>query len=101
MELDTLVKRMIKNSELDLNTTMICTVTKLSPLTVKPDQKKKYASGSQEYPIITGAKKLKEWITVDGVVTAVSMPIAVNDKVLVAFGKNDLSDAVILGVIDG
>lgn len=103
-ELDTLIKRMMKDRLTELNTTMQCTVMSVSPLKIKPIPVKKYVTGTTEYPEIISAKILKQWVLVGGanfeeVPVAYDIPLNIGDKVIVAFGKDDLSDAVILGVI--
>ncbi len=100
-ELDTLIKRMMRDRLAELNTTMQCTVTSLSPLTVKPIPVKNYITGAVEYPEIGSVKKLKEWgLNSVGSVVEIEIPLQVGSTVLVAFGKDNLSDAIVLGVVD-
>lgn len=117
--IDVVIKDMIRDNLAELNTTMQCTVVGLDPLTIKPIPKKPYLAGEEEYPLIVNPLKLKEWTLTLGDVTpnsdfvtddttfsggmplAFSYPLFIGDVVLVAFGKKDLTDAVILGVIDG
>lgn len=97
--LDDLIKTIIKNTLAEVNTTMRCTVITVSPLVIQPIPKKNYLTGEEDYPLIGSAKKLKQWALVNGTPTPFILPLNVGDTVLVAFGKKDLSDAVILGVI--
>lgn len=117
--IDVLIKSMIRDSLAELNTTMQCRVVSLSPLTLKPIPTKKYLAGEEEYPLILNPKRFKEWTLQFGDVypnsdyvtdettfsggepVSFTYPLYVGDVVLVAFGKRDLTDAVILGVIDG
>ncbi|PKM61627.1 MAG: hypothetical protein CVU99_02385 [Firmicutes bacterium HGW-Firmicutes-4] len=100
-ELDILIKRIIKDRLAELNTTMQCTVTNLSPLSVRPIPVKNYVTGAVEYPEIGSVKKLKEWgLNSAGAVVEIEIPLQVGNTVLVAFGKDNLSDAIILGVVD-
>lgn len=100
-QLDTLIKQMMNDRIAQLNTTMQCTVTNLSPLTVKPIPLIRYTSGDTEYTEIINVKKVKEWgLNSLGAVVEIEIPLQVGDIVLIAFGKNDLSDAIILGVLD-
>ncbi|MEA4805078.1 hypothetical protein [Acetobacterium wieringae] len=100
LELDTLIKRIVDNRLSELNTTMQCKVVSVSPLVVQPIPKKNYVSGEEDYPLIGSAKKLKQWALVNGSPVPFVLPLNVGDVVLVAFGKKDLTDAVILGVIE-
>lgn len=86
--LDDVMKSMIKDSLAELHTTLRCKVVNTSPLTIQPISIKKYVSGDQEYPLILTAKKLR------------GITLEVNDIVIVAFDKKELTDAVILGVIE-
>ncbi|MEL7659620.1 hypothetical protein [Acetobacterium wieringae] len=98
--LDKLIKTIVKNEIAEVNTTMRCTVITVSPLVIQPIPKKNYLTGEEDYPLIGSAKKLKQWALVNGTPTPFILPLNVGDTVLVAFGKKDLSDAVILGVIE-
>ena len=116
--LDVVMKSMIMDSVLEMNTTMFCTVVSLSPLTLKPNPVRNYKAGQEEYPLILNPKRLKEWTLTLGDVypnsdyvtdettfsggTPISFtyPLYIGDVVFVAFGKTDLTDAVILGVLD-
>lgn len=98
--LDKLIKTIVKNEIAEVNTTMRCTVITVSPLVIQPIPKKNYLTGEEDYPLIGSAKKLKQWALVNGSPTPFILPLNVGDTVLVAFGKKDLSDAVILGVIE-
>lgn len=103
--LDDLIKIIVKNTIAELNTTMVCTVESLSPLVIRPVQKKNYIKGDEDYPPIYGAKILK-FCTLEGssnftdVPVFRALPLAVGNKVLVSFGKHNLSDAIILGVVE-
>ncbi|UYO61801.1 hypothetical protein LNN31_13550 [Acetobacterium wieringae] len=97
--LDKLIKTIVKNEIAEVNTTMRCTVITVSPLVIQPIPKKNYLTGEEDYPLIVSVKKLKQWALVNGTPTPFILPLNVGDTVLVAFGKKDLSDAVILGVI--
>lgn len=85
--LDQVMKTMINDSIAEINTTMQCTVVSLSPLQLQPIGFKRFANGDQNYPLIVTAKKLS------------GVTFLAGDTVLVAFGKKDLTDAVILGVV--
>lgn len=116
--LDKVMKNMIKDNLTELHTTMKCTVISVAPLRIKPIPVKHYVTGDQEYPIIENPKKLKEWTLQFGDVypnsdyvtdettfsggtpVSFSYPLFVGDVVLVAFAKDNLADAVILGVLD-
>ncbi|WP_303870446.1 hypothetical protein [Acetobacterium wieringae] len=101
LELDTLIKRIMDNRIAELNTTMQCKVISVSPkLVIQPIPKKNYVAGEEDYPLIGSAKKLKQWALVNGSPVPFVLPLNVGDVVLVAFGKKDLTDAVILGVIE-
>ena len=100
MKLDEVILNIINNEIATINTTMECEVITVTPLTIKPVQDKIYADESVSYDLIVTARKLKQWGLVSGVPTAFTYPLTVGDKVLVAFGKHDLTNAVILGVIE-
>ena len=100
MKLDEVILNIINNEIATINTTMECEVITVTPLTIKPVQDKIYADSAVSYDLIVTARKLKQWVLVSGVPTAFTYPLAVGDKVLVAFGKHDLTNAVILGVIE-
>lgn len=100
MKLDEVILNIINNEIATINTAMECEVITVSPLTIKPVQDKIYADESVSYDLIVTARKLKQWGLAEGVPTAFSYPLTVGDKVLVAFGKHDLTNAVILGVIE-
>lgn len=102
--LDDLIKTIVKNKLSELNTTMQCKVVSVTPLVIQPIEKQKYVSGEEDYPLIGSAKVIKQLTMVGGanfteVPTYVELPLNVGDIVMVAFGKKDLSDAVILGVV--
>lgn len=98
--LDDLIKTIVKNKLSELNTTMQCKVVSVAPLVIQPIEKQKYVSGEEDYPLIGSAKKLKQWALVNGTPTPFILPLNIGDVVLVAFGKKDLTDAVILGVVE-
>jgi len=98
--LDEVIKTIAKNILAEVNTTMQCRVISVSPLVIQPIPKKTYLTGEEDYPLIGSAKKLKQWALVNGSPTPFILPLNVGDTVLVAFGKKDLTDAVILGVIE-
>jgi hypothetical protein len=100
MKLDEVILNIINNEIATINTTMECEVITVTPLTIKPVQDKIYADSAVSYDLIVTARKLKEWTLVDGIPTAFIYPLTVGDRVLVAFGKHDLTNAVILGVIE-
>jgi hypothetical protein len=100
MKFDEVLINIIDNKIAEINTTMECEVISASPLTIKPVQAKKYNNGDTDYDLILTARKLKQWGLVEGVPTAFTYPLTVGDRVLVAFGKHDLTNAVILGVIE-
>ena len=100
MKLDEVILNIINNEIATINTTMECEVVTVTPLTIRPIQDKIYADESVSYDLIVTAKKLKQWWLVEGVPTAFTYPLSVGDLVLVAFGKHDLTNAVILGVIE-
>lgn len=99
--LDTVIKQVVNDKINELNTTMQCRVVSFYPLTIQPIPVKKYVTGDMEYPLITNVRKLKAWgFNSEGAVVEIIIPLQVNNIVLVAFGKHDLSDAVILGVLE-
>ena len=98
--LDEVIKTIAKNILAEVNTTMQCTVVTVSPLVIQPIPKKAYLTGEEDYPLIGSAKKLKQWTLVNGSPVSFILPLNIGDTVLVAFGKKDLTDAVILGVIE-
>ena len=100
MKLDEVILNIINNEIATINTTMECEVITVSPLTIKPVQDKIYADSAVSYDLILTARKLKQWGLVEGAPVGFTYPLAVGDKVLVAFGKHDLTNAVILGVIE-
>jgi hypothetical protein len=100
MKLDEVILNIIKNEIAAINTTMECEVITASPLTIKPVQSKLYADESLDYDLILTARKLKEWTLIDGVPVQFEYPLASGNRVLVAFDKKDLTNAVILGVIE-
>lgn len=100
MKLDEVILNIINNEIAAINTTMECEVITTSPLTIRPIQDKIYADSTVSYDLILTARKLKQWGLVEGVPTAFTYPLTVGDRVLVAFGKHDLTNAVILGVIE-
>lgn len=100
MKLDEVILSIINNKIAEINTTMECEVITASPLTIKPVQTKLYVDESLEYDLIVTARKLKEWTLIDGVPVQFEYPLVVGERVLVAFDKKDLTNAVILGVID-
>lgn len=100
MKLDEVILNIIKNEIATINTTMECEVITASPLTIKPVQDKIYTDESVSYDLILTARKLKEWTLIDGVPVKFEYPLVVGERVLVAFGKHDLTNAVILGVIE-
>jgi len=85
--LDQVMKTMINDSIAEVNTTMQCKVVNLSPLQLKPVGFVRFSNGDVEYPLIVTAKRLY------------GVTLQLNDTVLVAFGKRDLTDAVVLGVV--
>ena len=100
MKLDEVILNIINNEIATINTAMECEVITVSPLTIKPVQDKIYADSAVSYDLIVTARKLKEWTLVDGTPTAFAYPLTVGDRVMVAFGKHDLTNAVRLGVIE-
>lgn len=98
--LDETIKTIVKNMLLEVNTTMRCRVISTAPLVIQPIPMIDYAAGAEPYPMIASVSKLKQWTLVNGIATAFAMPLNAGDTVLVAFGKKDLTDAVILGVIE-
>lgn len=100
MKLDEVILNIINNEIATINTTMECEVVTVTPLTIKPVQDKIYADSAVSYDLIVTARKMKEWTLVDGTPTAFTYPLTVGDRVLVAFGKHDLTNTVILGVIE-
>jgi len=100
MKLDEVILNIINNEIATINTTMECEVVTVTPLTIKPIQDKIYADESVSYDLIVTARKLKQWGLVDGSPTAFTYPLTVRNRVLVAFGNQDLTNAVILGVIE-
>ena len=100
MKLDEVILNIINNEIATINTAMECEVITVSPLTIKPVQDKIYADSAVSYDLIVTARKLKQWGLVEGVPTSFTYPLTVGDRVLVAFGKHDLTNAVILGVIE-
>ena len=100
MKLDEVILNIINNEIATINTTMECEVITVSPLTIKPVQDKIYADESVSYDLIVTARKLKQWGLAEGTPVSFAYPLKVGDKVLVAFGKHDLTNAVILGVIE-
>lgn len=98
--LDDLIKTITKNTIAEVNTTMRCTVVTVSPLVIQPIPKKNYLTGEEDYPLIGSVKRLKQWALVNGSPTPFILPLNIGDVVLVAFGKKDLTDAVILGVVE-
>jgi hypothetical protein len=100
MKLDEVILNIINNEIAAINTTMECEVITASPLTIKPVKSKLYTDESLDYDLIVTARKLKEWALIDGVPVQFEYPLTVGNRVLVAFGKHDLTNAVILGVIE-
>ena len=100
MKLDEVILNIINNEIATINTTMECEVITVSPLTIKPVQDKIYADSAVSYDLIVTARKLKQWTLVDGTPTSFAYPLTTGDRVMVAFGKHDLTNAVILGVIE-
>jgi hypothetical protein len=100
MKLDEVILNIINNEIAAINTTMECEVITDSPLTIKPVKSKLYTDESLDYDLIVTARKLKEWALIDGVPVQFEYPLTVGNRVLVAFGKHDLTNAVILGVIE-
>ena len=100
MKFDEVLLNIIDNKIAEINTTMECEVITVSPLTIKPVQAKKYNNGDIGYDLILTARKLKEWTLIDGTPVQFEYPLTVGNRVLVAFGKHDLTNAVILGVIE-
>ena len=98
--LDDIMKTIVNEKLSEINTTMRCEVLSLLPLTIKPVQEKQYITGGAEYPAVSNVNKIKQWALVEGSPVAFQMPLSVGNIVLVAFGKKDLTDAVILGVIE-
>ena len=98
--LDTFVKQLIDDKISVVNTTMLCTIVNLSPLTIQPIPVKKYITGDLKYPLIQNVKKLKEWgLNSIGAVVEIQTPLLVGNIVLVSFDKNNLNDATVLGVV--
>ncbi len=85
--LDQVIKTIINDSISEINTTMQCRVVNLSPLQLQPVGFRQFANGDVQYPLIVTAKRLY------------GVTLQLNDLVLVAFGKDNLTDAVVLGVI--
>ena len=100
MKLDEVILNIINNEIATINTTMECEVITVTPLTIKPVQDKIYADSAVSYDLIVTARKLKQWTLVDGTPTSFAYPLTTGDRVMVAFGKHDLTNAVILGVIE-
>jgi hypothetical protein len=100
MKLDEVILNIINNEIATINTTMECEVITVTPLTIKPVQDKIYADSAVSYDLIVTSRKLKQWTLVDGTPTSFAYPLTTGDRVMVAFGKHDLTNAVILGVIE-
>jgi hypothetical protein len=100
MKLDEVILNIINNEIATINTTMECEVITVTPLTIKPVQDKMYSDSAVSYDLIVTARKLKQWTLVDGTPTSFAYPLTTGDRVMVAFGKHDLTNAVILGVIE-
>lgn len=103
--LDDVIKNIVKNELLETNTTMACTVVSVSPLVIQPIPKKNYLKGAEDYPLIGSARTVKLCVMEAGDnfterPVLYDLPLAVGNKVMVAFGKKDLSDAIVLGVIE-
>lgn len=97
--LDSLMKDILGNWSINFNTPMRCTVTSIDPLIIKPIPKKQYKTGDEDYPEIKTANTLLQFSKVDGVLTSFTLPLNVGDVVLVWFDRDNLTNAVILGVI--
>ena len=100
MKLDEVILNIINNEIAAINTTMECEVITITPLTIKPVQDKMYTDSAVSYDLIVTARKLKQWGLVEGTPVSFAYPLTVGDRVMVAFGKHDLTNAVILGVIE-
>lgn len=115
--LDVVMKNMIKDAIATTNTTMKCRVISKKPIRIQPIKSIKYLTGDEDYPIIDNPSVVKQWtlhlgdvfpngdfVTDDttfsgGEPVSFDLPLEEGDTVLVAFDKNNLADATIIGVI--
>ncbi len=110
--IDKIIKDIVDNKLNNVHTTMICRVTRVNPLQIKPIHKRVLQDGSRvDYPLIDNPYKLGGWIYADDNGTStidkpITLPLSVGDKVIVIFNeygldnsdrKFNISDAIILG----